>query len=655
MTLPEQRTVYGAVADLFTGTGPATTITITALPRRWTDAIGDQLLVSPDHPVPVVAGEWTVDLVPTDAAGIEPATGRYYRIQEVIDGVPRRARMFEVPSGDMSAVSILALIVDDPGLPGYVRGAAGSAGPQGPEGPAGATGAAGPAGPAGATGATGPAGSAGAQGPAGDTGPQGPAGATGPTGATGAKGDTGDTGPQPSLGAAGAGAAIALRSTDPTTTDARTPVPHANSHATGQPDAITPASIGAATAAALTAHSGASTSVHGIADTSVLETTSGAAAKVSTHAGAADPHGDRAFATSAVAALSALTQTVVKSADETRTSTTTVADDGHLAASLEANSVYRWSSVLLIDGPEAADATLTWTVPSGATGGWSPVAGTLGTTVPDGSAQIKVAARQYGSNSDIGVMASSASLAGIIAMPTGIVTTGATPGLLRLRWAQQTTNATPVTLKSGSTLQVVKISGSGPSASGIDLAQAYPLPSDQGLLAWTGDPNDAGHVTAQSNAGVAGRITLVKMQIRRSITWSRIWFGLAGVDGAASLTNCYLGVYDSTGTLKGVTADISSQLLTGATGKSVDLTSPFTAAPGEYFIALLLNGTWTTNLLTLKATGAGITVNCGLSAPRLRYSNMLTGQTSLPSTLDLTQQTVTIINTGWASQWYGVS
>ncbi|MCY0917045.1 hypothetical protein OS965_02490 [Streptomyces sp. H27-G5] len=392
--------------------------------------------------------------------------------------------------------------------------------------------------------------------------------------------------------------------------DARAPTAHKASHATGGSDALTAADIGADAAGA---------------------------------------------ATAAVGALSALTQTIVKPVDEPRTSTTTVADDGHLYASLEANSVYRFSSTLLLDGPEAADATITFTVPSGATGGWTPLAGTLGTTVPDGSAQLKVAARQFGSNSDIGVMASSATLAGIMAMPRGIITTGATAGLLRLRWAQQTSNATAVNLKAGSILEVVKVSGSAPAASGINLANGAPQPSDQGLLAWTGDPNDAGHVTAQSNAGVAGRITLVKLTIKgASITWSKIWFGLAGVDGAASLANCYLGVYNSAGTLVGVTADISTALMSGATGKSVDLVTPFTAGAGEYYIAMLLNGTWATNSLTFKSTGAGITVNCGLTAPRLRYSNMLTSQTTLPSTLDLTQQTTSIISTGWASQWYGV-
>lgn len=363
-----------------------------------------------------------------------------------------------------------------------------------------------------------------------------------------------------------------------------------------------------------------------------------------------------AAAAAAVAALSALTQTVVKTVDETRTAVTTVSDDGHLFASLEANSVYRFTSTLLFDGPEAADATITYTVPAGATGGWAPYAGTLGTTVPDGSAQVKVAARLYGSNSDIGVMASSATLAGIIATPRGVVTTGATPGLLRLRWAQQTSNATPVTLKAGSLLEVVKVSGgAAPSASGINLRNPARVPSDQNLLDWTGDPNDAGHVTAQSSAGVAGRITLVSIIIKdAAITWSSIWFGLAGVDVGATLANCYFGVYDAAGTLKGVTADISSSLMSGATGKSVPLVTPFTAAPGEYFIALLLNGSWTTNQLTLKCTGAGITVNSGLTAPRLRYSNIGSGLTALPSTLDLTQQSTSIINTGWGSQWYGI-
>ncbi|MFJ3201480.1 hypothetical protein [Streptomyces sp. NPDC086989] len=194
-----------------------------------------------------------------------------------------------------------------------------------------------------------------------------------------------------------------------------------------------------------------------------------------------------------------------------------------------------------------------------------------------------------------------------------------------------------------------------PAAPGGGSGYDGPRPQDQNLLAWTGDPGDAGHVTAQSAAGVGGRVTLVRIVLREQITWSNIWIGLAGIDPNAQLSQCYLGVYDASGTLRASTADISPQLMTDAIAKPLPLTKPFTAAPGTYFVALLLNGTWATNGLTLKATGAGISVNAGLTPPNLRYSTVLTGQTSLPATVNLAEQSTSTINTGWASQWYAVS
>ncbi|WP_329192564.1 MULTISPECIES: hypothetical protein [unclassified Streptomyces] len=200
-------------------------------------------------------------------------------------------------------------------------------------------------------------------------------------------------------------------------------------------------------------------------------------------------------------------------------------------------------------------------------------------------------------------------------------------------------------------------SAPAPAHDGGPAAEGYqgPRPQDQNLLAWTGDPNDAGHVTAQSAAGVGGRLTLVRVVLREQITWSNIWLGLAGVDPSAQLANCYLGVYDGAGTLRAATSDISPQLMGDAVAKPLPLGKPFTAAPGTYFIALLLNGNWATNALTLKSTGAGISVNAGLAPPKLRYSTVLTGQSSLPATVNLAEQSTSTINTGWGSQWYGIS
>jgi hypothetical protein len=104
----------------------------------------------------------------------------------------------------------------------------------------------------------------------------GPAGPAGPQGVQGETGPAGPAGPQPPLGAAGAGDDVALRSTDPTTTNARTPTAHKTTHATGGSDAIAPEDIGA-------------------------ETAGTAASAVSDHSSATDPHGDRAYATATFA------------------------------------------------------------------------------------------------------------------------------------------------------------------------------------------------------------------------------------------------------------------------------------------------------------------------------------------------------------------
>ncbi|WP_406388251.1 hypothetical protein [Streptomyces sp. NBC_00211] len=65
----------------------------------------------------------------------------------------------------------------------------------------------------------------------------------------------------------------------------------------------------------------------------------------------------------------------------------------------------------------------------------------------------------------------------------------------------------------------------------------------------------------------------MRIILREDITWSNIWIGLSGIDAAAVLSNCYLGVYSS------------------AVAKPLALVTPFSAPAGTYFIAMLLGGT----------------------------------------------------------------
>jgi hypothetical protein len=434
-----RRTVTGRVDDLFTDDAAAgAAVTLSAMPRRWTDEAGDRVLAAPDHPVTVTAGAWSVSLLPTDEPGIEPATGRYYKLTESANGVPIRVRVFEVPAG-VGDLDIDDLVVADPGLPGYVRGATGAAG---------------------ATGATGPA------------------------------------GPQPSLGAAGAGADIALVSTDPTTTNARPPTVHATSHGSGGTDPVTPAAIGAETpaaaqtkadgaqaaaeataAAALSGHAADTTSVHGIADTSALETSAGATGKVAAHTAASDPHGDRAWATgqfypaasgsaldgyindalvritdleTRMAAAESEVRGAVKTADEQVVSSTTLQDDDHLALSVVAGGWYAVDCFLDVEGDPAGDITMGWSVPAGSTMTWTEGGISAGNTNNIGS--LKIQRNDAATSSGVGIIAAGSSV-----RPSGRLTVGGTAGTLQLRWAQTASSGTPTIVKTGSWLRLTRI------------------------------------------------------------------------------------------------------------------------------------------------------------------------------------------------------
>lgn len=177
------------------------------------------------------------------------------------------------------------------------------------------------------------------------------------------------------------------------------------------------------------------------------------------------------------------------------------------------------------------------------------------------------------------------------------------------------------------------------------------LPADSGLAWGSYAPILAGQAIVPP-AGNAGQLTLQRALLRQPATLATIWFGVSAGDSSHGMTNCYLGLYDSAGTLRARTADLSTVFQTaGVYGQP--FLAPYTAPAGEYFIGLVLGGTWTN--FNLKESHGGITTNAGLTPPHLALSNLGTGLNALPATINLTSQTTTLIADGWGSQWYGLS
>jgi len=122
---------------------------------------GLDLVIGGQEPAYLTAGVFSIDLVPNDLDGMNPA-GWTYTVNGVFSNAPNFTQYVSVPSGS-SPLQLADILTPDPATPNYVP----VPGPQGPVGP------------------TGSAGPAGAQGPAGATGPDGAAGSTGPPGAPG--------------------------------------------------------------------------------------------------------------------------------------------------------------------------------------------------------------------------------------------------------------------------------------------------------------------------------------------------------------------------------------------------------------------------------------------------------------------------------------
>lgn len=151
---------------------------------------------------------------------------------------------------------------------------------------------------------------------------------------------------------------------------------------------------------------------------------------------------------------SMLPQTVRKTSDESRSSTTTYVDDSHLVFPAEAFAVYTMVGWFKYFADPTPDIKVNISVPTGCLGEWgwnmpgsnTLATGTVGYAIRTETIDVNGGRTGYGTSDSIHYTP----MGGLFRM-------GATAGNIALQWAQNTASATATTVYTDSWLQFQRI------------------------------------------------------------------------------------------------------------------------------------------------------------------------------------------------------
>ncbi|MER7309939.1 hypothetical protein [Streptomyces griseoluteus] len=170
-------------------------------------------------------------------------------------------------------------------------------------------------------------------------------------------------------------------------------------------------------------------------------------------------------------------------------------------------------------------------------------------------------------------------------------------------------------------------------------------PADQNLLAWTMNP--AACTTSGTTLSL-GVVYFAEVILRSSATVTSLCAVLGSAGSGLTSGQCLAGLYTASGTRVGVTADMSTTWNT-AGDKTMNLTTPYSAAAGKYYVAFLANGTTSPTFACGSTLGAAFTPgNAHLTSGNYRFCRSSSGQTSLPANFTMTAATPDANNV-WAA------
>lgn len=152
----------------------------------------------------------------------------------------------------------------------------------------------------------------------------------------------------------------------------------------------------------------------------------------------------------------AMIKTVRAPSDISKTSSTAFSDVTGFALALEANCAYLFDGYIGYNSIAAADFKLALAVPAGATGHWG--AHGLATTTT-GSVGVINGERKaaFGDSNALAYGGSDLTIGALFVRPAGYILTSSTAGVLQVRFAQNTSNATATVVVAGSWLRATKV------------------------------------------------------------------------------------------------------------------------------------------------------------------------------------------------------
>lgn len=158
------------------------------------------------------------------------------------------------------------------------------------------------------------------------------------------------------------------------------------------------------------------------------------------------------------------------------------------------------------------------------------------------------------------------------------------------------------------------------------------------IVAWTGPPSFS------TTAALAfGRIQLNKFWLRNPATLTTVNFVLTTAGSSLTAGQNFVAIFDSAGNRVALSADATTAFSSQGL-KSIDMTTPYSAAVGGYYVAILPNGSGTIPIMVCNSAVGSSMLNYGLTTSNARALQSGTGNTSIPTTLTLSSQNLSAMN-----------